>query len=135
MKDKSRVEAALERSLRRQVVVPRLDRTFDAGVWARIEAGESRSTAPSAARAAPAPAAARWLYAMNLLGVASVVIFLCVFGAQMMSGFDLRMQLPQLSAATSERFLLDASSVIAAAAMAVGFLFTPWGRRLREELG
>ena len=32
------VEARLERSLRNQVRVPKLDGRFDAAVWARIEA-------------------------------------------------------------------------------------------------
>ena len=41
MKSNSELEAILERSLRKQVNVRPLDKTFDAAVWARIEAEES----------------------------------------------------------------------------------------------
>ena len=104
MKDKSQIEAALERSLRKQVTVPRLDRKFDAGVWARIEADEARSAAPALqASVNSTPATARWLNVINILGLASVTIFLCVFGWQMFSGMDISESLPEISAATREQ--------------------------------
>jgi hypothetical protein len=136
MKDKSQIEAALERSLRKQIAVPRLDRKFDAGVWARIEAESTRSAAP--ALQTPeigTPAAARWLYAINFLGIATVTIFLCMFGWQMLSGLDISESLPEISVATRESILMNGSTVIATVAVAVGFLFTPWGRRVRDEFG
>jgi len=135
MKDKSQIEAALERSLRQQVAVPRLGRKFDAGVWARIEAERSRVAAPALQTSSTTPLMARWLYVINILGLASVTIFLCVFGWQMLSGIDISESLPEISAATRDSILMNGSTVIATLAVAVGFLFTPWGRRVRDEFG
>ena len=136
MKDKSQIEAALERSLRKQVVVPRLGRKFDAGVWARIEAGEARSAAPAfQAAVSSTPAAARWLYMINILGLAAVTIFLCVFGWQMFAGMDISESLPEISAATRDSILMNGSTIISTLAVAFGLMFTPWGRRLRDEFG
>ncbi len=136
MKDKSQIEAALERSLRKQVVVPRLDRKFDAGVWARIEAAEGRSAAPALQASVNAtPATARWLNLINILGVASVAIFLCVYGWQIFSGMNISVSLPEISAATRESILMNGCTVIATLAVAFGLMFTPLGRRLRDEFG
>jgi hypothetical protein len=136
MKDKSQIEAGLERSLRKQVTVPRLGRKFDAGVWARIDAEEARRAAPAMQLSGNStPATARWLYVINILGLASVTIFLCVFGWQMLSGLDISESLPEISVATRERILMSGSTVIAAVAVAFGLLFTPWGRRVRDEFG
>jgi hypothetical protein len=136
MKDKSQIEAALERSLRKQVVVPHLDRKFDAGVWARIEAAEGRSAAPALQTSVNAtPATARWLNLINILGVASVTIFLCVYGWQMFSGMNISVSLPEISAATRESILMNGCTVIATVAVAFGLMFTPLGRRLRDEFG
>jgi hypothetical protein len=136
MKDKSQIEAGLERSLRKQVTVPRLGRKFDAGVWARIDAEEARRAAPAMQLSGNStPATARGLYVINILGLASVTIFLCVFGWQMLSGLDISESLPEISVATRERILMSGSTVIAAVAVAFGLLFTPWGRRVRDEFG
>ena len=135
MNDKLKIEAALERSLRKQVVVPRLDRKFDARVWARIEAEESRSASAVRVPVSPVPKSARWLYLVNIVGVGAVVVFLCTYGAQMLAGSNLEAYLPDMSRLASESFLLQASTVIAAVAAAFGLMFTPVGRRLREELG
>ena len=136
MKDKSQIEAGLERSLRKQVTVPRLDRKFDAGVWARIEADESRSTAPAlqAPENSP-PTAARLLNMINILGLATVTIFLCVFGWRMLSGMDISQSLPEISAATRQSILTNGSTVVATLAVAFGLMYTPWGRRVRDEFG
>ena len=131
------IEAVLERSLRKQVKVPRLDRRFDARVWARIEAQESRATA-----AAPAatPQVARWLDIVNILGLASVAIVFCMFGAagandgaQALAGMELNVSMPEISAATWERIVSGISMGIAGAAIVFGLMFTPVGRRLRDE--
>jgi hypothetical protein len=136
MKTKSQIEAALERSLRKQVVVPRLDRKFDAGVWARIEAGESRAAAPALqAPVSSTSPAARWLNLINILGLASVAIFLGVFGWQMFSGMDISESLPEISAATRESILMNGSTIITTLAVAFGLMFTPLGRKLRDEFG
>ena len=135
MKDKTQIEAALERSLRRQVTVPRLDRKFDAGVWARIDTEQSRVAAPALHLENSTPATARWLNVINVLGLATVTIFLCAFGWQMLSGMDISDSLPEISTASRESILMSGSTVIATLAVAVGFLFTPWGRRVRDEFG
>ena len=136
MKDKSQIEFALDRSLRRQVTVPRLDRRFDAGVWARIKADEARSAAPVLQASMNATSAtARWLYMINILGVATVAIFLCVFGWRMFSGMDISESLPEISAATRESIVLNGCTVIATLAVAFGLMFTPLGRRVRDEFG
>jgi hypothetical protein len=136
MKHKAQIESALERSLREQVKVQRLDSKFDACVWARIDAEESRSAAPAPRAPAKAmPKAARWLYAINILGLGSVAIFLCMFGAQMLAGTDVGAMLPEFSAATRARVLMNASTVVAMIAVAIGLLFTPLGRKLRAEFG
>jgi hypothetical protein len=124
------IEAVLERSLRKQVKVPRLDRRFDARVWARIEAQESRATA-----AAPAatPQVARWLDIVNILGLASVAIVFCMFGAQALAGMELNVSMPEISAATWERIVSGISMGIAGGAIVFGLMFTPVGRRLRDE--
>ena len=136
MKDKSQIEAALERSLRRQVTVPRLDRKFDAGVWARIEAEQSRAVTPALQTSlTAAPATARWLYVINVLGLGSVAIFLCVFGWQMLSGMNISESLPEISAASRDSILMNGCTIIATLAVAIGLMFTPVGRRVRDEFG
>jgi hypothetical protein len=136
MKTKSQIEATLERSLRKQVVVSRLDRKFDAGVWARIQAAEAPAAAPALqAPVSSASAAARWLNMINILGLASVTIFLGVFGWRMFSGMDISESLPEISAATRESILMNGSTIIATLAVAIGLMFTPLGRKLRDEFG
>jgi hypothetical protein len=136
MKDKSQIEAALERSLRRQVNVPRLDRKFDAGVWARIEAAQMRSAVPALQPSDNStPAAARWLNVINILGLASVVIFLSVMGWQMLPGIEISESLPEISAATRDSILMNGCTLIATLAVAFGLMFTPLGRRVRDEFG
>jgi hypothetical protein len=136
MKHKAQIEAALDRSLRNQVKAPRLDGKFDAAVWARIEAGESRQGLSAVqAPARRTPLAARWLYAINILGLGSVAIFLCVYGTQMLAGMDVSAMMPELSSAASARILMNASTVIATVAVAFGLMFTPLGRKIRAEFG
>jgi hypothetical protein len=134
MKDKSRIEASLERSLRKQVVIPRLDRKFDAGVWARIEAESTRGVAPARTPVA-ASSTARWLNIINIVGIASVVLFLYFFGWQSFSGMDISQSLPEFSAATRASILENSMWVVSTLAVAFGLMFTPWGRRLRDEFG
>jgi negative regulator of sigma E activity len=135
MKRKLEVEATLERSLRKQVSVPLLDRSFDAKVWARIEAEESRNTVSTMRAPARAiPKTARWLYIINVLGLASAAIVACAFGAQMFAGVDTTISLPEISQATRERILPLMSQGFAGVALVFGLMYTPWGRRLREEL-
>ena len=133
--NKTEIEAALERSLRQQVKVPRLDRKFDSAVWARIEAAESAAAAPTLQASAAVPNVARWLYIVNVVGLASVAIFVSVFGAQWLAGQDINGMMPAMSAATRDHFMSSISMGIAGVAVVVGLMFTPLGRLVREELG
>jgi hypothetical protein len=132
MKRKSEIEVALERSLRKQVSVPRLNSKFDAAVWARIEAAETRAPAQMQVLTAT-PKAARWLYVLNVVGLASVAIFVSLFGAQMLAGMQIDLSMPELSAAAGERVAPVVSMSIAGAALVLGLMYTPIGRRLRAE--
>jgi hypothetical protein len=134
MKRKIEIEAALERSLRNQVNVPRLDGRFDAKVWERIGAEESRRAVTSASTPGAVLRAGRWLNIINVVGLAGVAIFASFFGAQMLAGVDLQVSLPEISAAAGGKFMDEMSLAIAGAAILVGFWFTPWGRRVRAEL-
>lgn len=135
MKHKTEIEATLDRSLRRQVKVPTLDTRFDARVWARIEAEESRR--PQAALPVPAAVArsARWLRAFNAVGIASVVIFASVVGAGMLADANVAISMPEISTADSELILNVMSMSIAGASLLFGLMFTPLGRKLRAEFG
>jgi hypothetical protein len=134
MKRKAEVEAALESSLRNQVKVPRLDGRFDAAVWARIAAEESRAVSSSMAPIA-SPLTARWLGIINILGLVTVAIVVWIYGAPMLAGADVSESWTELSAATRERIVEGASMGLAVVALVFGMMFTPWGRRLRAELG
>jgi len=134
MKSNPEIEAILERSLRRQVNVPRLDESFDSAVWARIEAEESKSGAHTSVRAPAASRAGRWIFIVNSLGIACVAVFLCVFLFQWLAGVQVESTIPDLSFQLSEQRASAWSTGIAGATLLFGFLYTPWGRRLREEL-
>jgi len=134
MKRKAEIEAALESSLRNQVKVPRLDGRFDAAVWARIAREESRTaTSPIAPKASASTA--RWLGIINVAGLVTVAIVMWIYGAPMLAGADSAVSWTALSAATQERIVEGVSMGLAAAALVFGMMFTPWGRRLRAELG
>ncbi len=135
MKSNPELEAILERSLRRQVNVRQLDKTFDAAVWARIEAEESRSAVQVQAPVQPAPASSvgRWLFILNGVGIASVCIFLCVFLFQWLSGVQVDATFAAPSIQVSDQTVTAWATGIAGAALLAGFFYTPWGGRLREE--
>jgi len=134
MSRKTEIETTLERSLRAQVKVPVLGRRFDAGVWARIEAEESRR-APATLRAAEvAPGTARWMQVINLVVLGGAAVFALFLGAQMLAGSDVASPTAEFSPEIIERITLTMSSTIAGAALIFGLMFTPWVRRLRDEL-
>jgi hypothetical protein len=133
MKRNTEIEATLERSLRAQVKVPRLDRRFDAKVWARIEA----EAHPVAARVPVSRAvvkAGRWLNVVNIASLASAAIFVSFFCARMLADADISMTLPEFSPAMSAELITRLSLGLAGAAVVFGFWNTPWIRRLRDEL-
>lgn len=133
MKRKTEIEAALERSLRNQVKVPPLDGRFDAKVWARIES-EARPASAVAAAPGAVMKAGRWLNIINVVGLLTVTIFVSILGAQMLAGADITISLPEVSTAATERLVMEMSGAISGAAILFGLWFTPWGRRLRQEL-
>ena len=133
MKHKLEIEAALERSLRSQLKTPPLDSRFDAKVWARIEA-EARPASSAVPVTRAVVRAGRWLNVINVVGLATVAVFVCIFGAQKLAGAGIVISLPEISTVTTERIMMEMSGFIAGAAMLFGLWFTPWGRRLREEL-
>ena len=134
MKSNPEIEAALERSLRKQVHVRRLDASFDAAVWARIAAEDSKSAAPLPARPAAALNGGRWLFVVNAVGIGCVAVVLCVFLFQWLAGIQLEATIPDSSFLVSEQNAPVWSMGIAGAALLFGFLYTPWGRQLRNEL-
>jgi len=122
------IEARLEKSLRAQVKAPRLGKQFDAAVWARIDAGKVVAREP-------APAATNWLFVLNGIGIGVAFVLLCVFGLQSLSGLETSVSLPEISVApaTMELIWRTVPQAIAFGAVAIGLMFTPWGRRLRAE--
>ena len=131
MKANPEIEAILERSLRKQVKVRQLDKSFDAGVWARIEAEESRSAAP--ARPASSSSVGRWLFVLNAVGIAAVCVFLGVFLFQWLAGVQVDTTVPVSSFEVSDQTATVWATGIAGAALLAGLLYTPWGSRLRDE--
>jgi hypothetical protein len=126
------IEAALDRSLANQVKVPRLDRRFDAGVWARIEAEEQRATNPAVRT--KSRSSARWLFVSNVVGVTVAMLLVAIYGLQSFSGVSVSVPTPEVSAATADQILRIAALVITIVSVGFGLFFTPVGRRLRAEL-
>jgi hypothetical protein len=127
------IETNLDRSLAHQVKVPRLDRRFDAAVWARIEAAEQRATNPVQART-QSRTPARWMFAINIIGVAIAALLVVIFGLQSFADVTVSLPKPDVSLATGERILEVAAQTITIVSVVFGLLVTPLGRRLRAEL-
>ena len=127
------IESNLDRSLANQVKAPRLDRRFDAAVWARIEAAEHRATNPVLERA-KLSSSARWLFISNAIGVAVAVLLVVMFGLQSFTGASVNVPMLEISAATTEQIQRIAGLSITVVSVAFGLFFTPLGRWLRAEL-
>ncbi len=134
MKSNPEIEAALERSLRKQVKARPLDESFDTAVWARIAAEESKSAAAVPARAVEASRAGRWMSVVNMVGIGCVAVVLCVFLFQWLAGVQVDATIPDFSVQLSDQSASQWSTGIAGVALLFGFLYTPWGRRVRDEL-
>lgn len=131
--DKTReIEARLHRSLIGQVRVPKLDRSFDAGVWARIEAEES-ARASGMQPALHRSRAARWLMASNVIGLAVAACLVVFFGLRVVSGAELDVLLPEVTAAQSGELADIITWTVSGASLIFGLMFTPLGRWLRSE--
>jgi hypothetical protein len=133
MKSNPELEAILERSLRRQVNVRQLDKSFDAAVWARIEAEESKSAAQAPMHPAAAAKIGRWLFILNAVGIASVCVFLCVFLFQWLAGVQVDATFAAPSFQVSDQTMTAWATGFAGAALLAGFFYTPWGGRVRDE--
>jgi hypothetical protein len=122
------IESRLERSLRNQVKAPRLEKRFDAAVWARIDAQKSPATQAR-------PASTNFLFVFNGIGIGVAFVLFCVFGLQSLSGLEPQVALPDvaLPAATMEEIVKIAAQAITFGALLFGLMFTPLGRRLRAE--
>lgn len=127
------IETRLDRSLANQVKAPRLGRGFDASVWARIEAAEQQATNPVRERA-PSPSSGRWLFIINVVGVAVTALLVVIFGMQAFNDVSVSVPTPEVSAATSAQILKFAAQAITIVSVVFGLMFTPLGRRLRAEL-
>jgi len=130
------IEARLDRSLASQVRVPKLERRFDAAVWARIEA-EERAHRPVATQVrAPASDAQRWLIASNVGGFIVAAILVVYFGLRMLGGVAVEMPaipMPSFSPEQTDATMKLVGWGFTVAALAFGVMFTPLGRRLRSE--
>jgi len=127
MTRKLEVEAKLDRSLRGQVPVPRLDASFNAAVWQRIAAQQ----APAVARPVRG---SRWLLISNLLGIGVSVALVVYFVARSFAGVevDASLAIPAVSAQTTTTMLHGLVWAITVAAVGFGFAFTRLGRRLLD---
>jgi|SRR5688572_11605717 len=124
------IEARLERSLRNQVRAPKLDGRFDAAVWARIESASATAAVPAAGRRT---GASRWLFLSNVIGVVVAIVLVGFFGVQSLSGVELYVALPQVSSGLVERVVTAIIWPVTGISIAVGMMFTSFGRRLRSE--
>jgi negative regulator of sigma E activity len=127
------IEAALDRSLARQIRPAPLDGSFDSAVWARIAAEEARVARATPELARAAPRSLRWLAASNALGLAVAAVLAVVFGLKAFGGAEFGIAVPQLSAATLAQLTDFAIKGITGAAIVFGLMFTPLGRWLRAE--
>ena len=127
MTRKLEIEAKLDRSLHRQVAVPRLDAGFNAAVWQRIAAQQ----APAVARPARG---SRWLLISNLIGIGVSVALVVYFVARAFAGVevDANLAMPEISSQTTTIILQGLVWGITAIAVGFGFAFTRLGRRLLD---
>lgn len=133
MKSNPEIEAIVERSLRKQVKVRPLDESFDAAVWARIEAEESKSAVQAPVRTAASSKVGRWLFILNAVGIATVCVFLGVFLFRWLGGVEIDAAVPVASFQVSDQTATAWATGVAAAALLAGLFYTPWGSRLRDE--
>lgn len=133
---KGEIESRLERSLASQVRVPKLDRRFDAAVWARIEAEERAHARVADPVASPPNSAQRWLLASNVAGFIVAAILVLYFGARMLGGVEADLAavpVPSLSPAQTDATIKLVGWGLTGGAIMFGLMFTPLGRRLRSE--
>jgi hypothetical protein len=134
---KGEIESRLDRSLASQVRVPKLDRRFDAAVWARIEAEERAHARVADPVASPPNSAQRWLLASNVAGFIVAAILVLYFGARMLGGVEADLAaavaVPSLSPEQTDATVKLVGWGLTFGAIMFGLMFTPLGRRLRSE--
>jgi hypothetical protein len=145
MNGKQDIQARLDRSLEHQIKAPRLDRRFDAAVWARIAAAESPATNPAATaespRAVRAVRASRWLAITNSIGITVTLVIAAYFGLRTFGGIDtsvnldlgVPMTMPVIPEAMVTQIVAVLGQVLGVAALAFGLSFTSFGRRIRAS--
>jgi len=133
MTDKLDIETRLDRSLANQVKAPRLGRSFDASVWARIEAEAQAATNPISAQTKSSNSA-RWLLISNAIGVSVAVLLVVVFGIQSLAGTSVEVPTIDFSPALSEQVLGYAGPAITIVSLGFGLMFTRFGRWVRDVL-
>ena len=126
------IEARLHRSLTSQVRVPQLDRGFDAGVWARIEA-EERAQEFGLQPVSRRSNVERWLMASNVIGLAVAALLVVFFSLRLFSLGDLEASLPDASSAQGRQVTELVTWVVSGAVLGLGLMLTPLGRWLRSE--
>jgi hypothetical protein len=136
------IEARLDRSLANQIAVPRLDRRFDAAVWARIEAAEASTkvtpAVPATAQSSRAARASRWLAVTNAIGVLVTLGVALYFLLRTYGGVDIpvtqvNVSVPVIPDDVVARITGVLGQVLGFVALAFGLSFTSLGRRLRAS--
>jgi hypothetical protein len=130
MNKEHEIEARLERSLRRQIVAPRVDGRFNAAVWSRIAAGQQQA----AQIVVPRRRMPAWLSAINVIGVVVSVMALGYGVVRSMSGLEIEVSLPDFSAEMQADVIRSLTPFITGAAVIFGLMFTRIGRRLLAAL-
>lgn len=131
------IEARLDRSLANQIAVQRLDRRFDAGVWARIDATSATATNPGReVREARVSRASRWLAISNAIGISVAIVVavyfgLRAFGAPVVSGTMPDVAVPVMSEAMLVQIAQTLGHVLGGGALLFGFSLTSFGQRIR----
>jgi hypothetical protein len=133
------IEARLDRSLANQIEVPRLDRRFDAAVWARIEAEEAKATSP-VVDVAPSAAirASRWLAITNSVGIAvtlgvALYFVLRTYGGIELPATEFNVSTPVISEDRVAQIVGVLGQVLGLVALLFGLSFTSLGRRVRAS--
>lgn len=131
------LEARLDRSLENQVGVPRLDRKFNAAVWAKIAAEEAKAAKPRVVREpSRATRASRWFAIINTVGAAVTLGIVAYFVLRTTGGIAVevpQVAVPVLSEDLVSQYIGVAGHVLGLAALAFGFSLTSAGRRLRAS--
>lgn len=136
MSDKT-VESMLDRSLQKQLPLPKLDGRFNAAVWQRIAAQEAPVVAPRASRGS------RWLMVSNGLGIAVSVALIAYVLLRAGSGVHVDVELPAMPAALSLPEMSGQATAavmkgmgwaIALVTVGFGFAFTSSGKRMLKSI-